>query len=271
MEWMRFPGVGLLLAAGLLAMPAGARAADPPRTVAICDDENEWPPYSYYQRTDGKKTPQLAGFAVDVVHYIFSRHDIRYTIDLIPWTRCMAVASLGKEYAMVLNLSYNAERKRRFLLSRPYYATTSYYYYSRRNYPNGLAIRGLADLKKYRVCGVQGYNYEGYGMAAGEVDQGARSFSALISKVKLGRCSLFVEKNEIMNGYAAIGKDYLADPDIRRAPIPGMQPDLFYLGISRRAPQAGQLRALIDAELQHMEASGKLDELMKKAGSAASR
>jgi polar amino acid transport system substrate-binding protein len=252
----------------LFAAPLAALALDAPHrplAIAICDDENEWPPYSYYQRIDGKKTPNLAGFAIDVVHYIFSRHDVRYTIDLIPWTRCMAVASLGKEYGMVLNLSYNAERNKRFLLSRPYYATTSYYYYSRRNHPKGLAIHKLADLKQYRVCGIQGYNYEGYGMAAGEVDQGARSFPALISKVKLGRCSLFVEKNEIMNGYSAIGKNYLADRELGRAPIPGMKPDLFYLGISRRAARAAELRRLIDAELQRMEASGKLNELLKKS------
>lgn len=268
MKQFRIPGSRWALLAGLFAAPQAALAFDaphPPLSIAICDDENEWPPYSYYERIDGKKTPNLTGFSIDVVHYIFSRHNVNYTIDLIPWTRCMAVASLGKEYGMVLNLSYNAERNRRFLLSRPYYATTSYYYYSRRNFPKGLAIRGLADLKKHRFCGVQGYNYEGYGMAPGEVDQGARSFPALISKVKLGRCSFFVEKNEIMNGYAAIGKDYLADPDIVRAPIPGMKPDLFYFGISRHAEQAVQLRALIDAELQRMDASGKLDELLKKA------
>jgi polar amino acid transport system substrate-binding protein len=246
MKRLRLPVAAGTLLAGLLTAPQAALALDaphPPLTIAICDDENEWPPYSYYQRIDGVKTSHLVGFAVDVVHYIFSRHDVNYTIDLIPWSRCMAVASLGKEYGMVLNLSYNAERKRRFLLSRPYYATTSYYYYSRRNYPKGLAIHALADLKKYRVCGIQGYNYEGYGMASGEVDQGARSFPALISKVKLGRCSLFVEKNEIMNGYAVIGKNYLADPDIGRAPIPGVKPDFFILafpGVPRRQKNYGR-------------------------------
>ena len=270
MKRLRIPGLAWALLACLSTAPHLALAFDaprPPLTVAICDDDNEWPPYSYFQRIDGKKTSDLAGYSIDVVHHIFSRHGIHYTIDLIPWTRCMAVASLGKQYGMVLNLSYNAERKRRFLLSRPYYATTSYYYYSRRNYPKGLAIHRLADLKKYRVCGLQGYNYEGYGLGAGEVDQGARSFPVLISKMKLGRCSLFMEKNEIMHGYATIGKDYLSDPDIGRAPIPGMKRDPFYFGISRRAPQAKELQALIDVELRHMEASGKLDELLKKASS----
>jgi polar amino acid transport system substrate-binding protein len=274
MPQTRSSSVLRLLHACLLAAPLAAQAADalPARlSIAICDDENEWPPYSYFQRAGGKKTGQLTGFAVDVIHDIFTRRSVDYSIELIPWPRCMAVATIGKQYGMVLNLSYNDERARSFLFSRPYYATTSYYYYSRRNHPTGLAIASIADIKKYRVCGVQGYNYEGYGMAAGEVDQGAKNFPALISKVQLGRCALFLEKDEVMTAYAAIGKDYLADPDIGKAPIPGMKRDLFYFGVSKRFPRAEDIRQLIDEELQQMEANGKLGEFWKKASSAASK
>lgn len=267
---LRLLPAGLLavLPAAVLAAPIGGQAAGAVSerlSIAICDDENEWPPYSYFKRVDGQKTPQLAGYAVAVIHEIFTRRAVEYRIDMIPWPRCMAVATLGKQYGMVLNLSYNEERTRSFLLSRPYYATTSYYYYSRRNHPHGLAIASVADVRKYRVCGVQGYNYEGYGLAAGEVDQGAKNFPALISKMQLGRCALFLEKGEVMAGYAAIGKDYLADPDIGKAPIPGMKPDQFYFGISKRFARAEEIRMLINEELQLMEANGKLAELWRKA------
>ncbi len=263
----------LWLALCLCATHGGATAAVAPSTlsVAICDDENEWPPYSYYERVDGKKTAHVVGFAVDVIHDIFNRNGVDYSIDLIPWSRCLAVSSLGRDYAMVFNLSYNSERAKTFLLSRPYYATTSYYYYSRRQHPRGLAINSLADLKKYRVCGVQGYNYNGYGLSPGEVDQGARSFTALISKMQLGRCALFLEKDEVMTGYAAIGKNYLADPDIGKAPIPGMKPDLFYFGVSKRYAHAEEIHAMIDAALLKMESSGKLAELWRKASAGAAK
>ena len=258
-----FCGLALCLPAAHAKAPDTAPHAA--MSIAICDDGNEWPPYSYYQRIDGKKTATVTGFAVAVIGDIFSRHAVHYTIDLIPWPRCVAVATIGSEYGMVLNMSYNVERTRSFLFSRPYYATTSYYYYSRRNYPKGLPIGAAADLGKYKVCGVQGYNYEGYGLAAGEVDQGAKDFSALINKVKLGRCALFLEKDEVMMAYAAIGKNYLADPDIAKAPIPGMKPDLFYFGISKRYAHADEVLALIDGELQQMEANGRLAELWRKA------
>lgn len=261
------------LALCLLAARADAQAAVPHSgiSIAICDDENEWPPYSYYQRIDGKKSATITGFAANVIKDIFSRRGVDYTIDLIPWPRCLAVSTLGKDYGMVLNMSYNAERAKSFYFSRPYYATTSYYYYSRRNHPEGLAIASVADIRKYRVCGVQGYNYDGYGLAPGEVDQGAKNFTALITKVKLGRCALFLEKDEVMTGYAAIGKNYLADPDIGKAPIPGMKPDLFYFGVSKRFAHGEELDALIDEELLHMEASGRLVELWRKASSVVAK
>ena len=240
-------------------------------SIAICDDENEWPPYSYYQRVNGKKTENLTGYAVAVIHDIFSRHGVDYTIDLIPWPRCVAVTTLGKEFGMVLNMSYNVERTKSFLFSRPYYATTAYYYYSRHNYPKGLPISTAADIKKYRVCGVQGYNYEGYGLAPGDVDQGAKNFSALISKVKLGRCALFLEKDEVMTAYAAIGKNYLADPDIGKAPVPGMKPNLFYYGISKRYAHADEVLAIIDDELLQMEQNGRLAELWRKASTISAK
>ncbi len=204
-----------------------------------------------------------------VIGEIFARHGVTHTIDLIPWPRCMAVTMMGKQYAMVLNLSFNPEREQAFLFSRPYYATTAYYYYSKRNHPHGLNIKVPADIRKYRVCGVQGYNYDGYGMQPGEVDQGAKNFPALISKTQLGRCALFLEKDEVMMAYAAIGKSYLADPDIGKAPIPGMKPSLFYFGISKNFERAEELRGLIDESLLYFEGNGRLGELWRKASSAA--
>ena len=245
--------------------PAANTRVAPQSPIAICEDENEWPPYSYFQREKGNKTGKVVGYAVDVIDEIFSRNRLQYHIDMIPWTRCMAVAAMGKTYQLALNFSYNPERHKSFLFSRAYYATTTYYYYSKRTYPQGLPIASPADLKKQRVCGLAGYNYKGYGLSASEVDQGAKDFPSLIAKLHLGRCALFLEKDEVMTGYGAIGKDYLADADIGKAPVPGMRSGLFYFGISRNFPGAEALKTIIDDELLRMEESGRLRELWNKA------
>ena len=255
------------LACLLLATSSHAETATLLGKVAICEDGSEWPPYTYFERRDGKKTERIIGFAVDVIQDIFSRNGLLYSLELIPWARCQAEVKLGKNYQMALNLSYSEERNRNYLLTRPYYQTTNYYFYSRRQYPNGLAIHSVADLKSYAVCGLLGYNYTGYGLKAGEVDQQARDFPAVIAKLHNRRCDLFVEKLEIMTGFLAIGEPFLQDKDLGRAAIPGMEHAPFHMAISPAMPQAMALRKLLDEELLKMESSGKLKALWQKYAS----
>jgi polar amino acid transport system substrate-binding protein len=252
------------LALACLAGTASSYAHEPVKSIAICEDENEWPPYSYFERVKGARTRNVVGFGVDVVGEIFRKHGISFTIDMIPWQRCLAVARMGKQFQLTMNMSYSDERARDFLYSRPYYRTTNYYFYSRRHHPDGLKVASQADLHKFRACGIRGYNYTGYGFKPGEVDQGAGDFTALIAKLHLNRCALFVEKREIMYGYEAIGRDYLSDPDIGMAPIPGMQPAQFHFGVSRGYPQAKALLDLLNEELKHMEDNGRLKEIGQK-------
>jgi hypothetical protein len=73
-----------------------------------------------------------------------------------------------------------------------------------------------------------------------------------------------VEKREIMFGYGAIGRDYLADPDIGMAPIPGMQPTLFHFGVARAYQQAPDLLKLLNDELKLMEENGRLHAIGQK-------
>jgi polar amino acid transport system substrate-binding protein len=254
----------VLLAHALPASAAAVQAGALAGPISICEDENEWPPISYFARSEGRKTDRLTGFAVDVIGDILSRHDLAYRIDMIPWARCLSVAKLGERYQMMLNLSASPERQDAFLFSRPYYKMASYYYYSRTEHPDGLPIAALADLKKYRICGVRGYNYGAYGLSKGEVDDGAKDFAAVIAKLHAGRCTLFVEHDDVMKGYALIGKDFLADPDLGKAPVPGKAPGGFRFGISRKFAQSATLKQLIDDELVRMEENGRLRELWSK-------
>lgn len=254
-----------LIACWSNAVFAAGQAQSPlSHTVAICDDENELPPFSYFLRVGRVKTATLGGFAVAVIREIFTRRGVAYRIDMKPWTRCQALVTLGHQYGMLMNFTYSDEREKTFLFSRPFYYMNSYYYYAKERYPDGLDINSAADLRNHRVCGISGHNYRVYGLAPGEVDQGARNVETVLAKVKLGRCTLFVEKDEIMTGYAMIGKPVLADPAIAKAPVP-MPASPFYFAISKQQPRAEALRQLIDEELLMMESSGRLAELWRLA------
>jgi len=265
---LRRLAIGCALAVACL--PLGAEEPRAPQTplrgmtVKICEDAGEWPPYTYFERVGGKPTARVRGFAIDVIDAIFGKAGVSYSVDLLPWVRCQKEIEQGAPYHMALNASYNESRAKTYLLSRAYYRTTNYYFYSRRQHPDGLAIASLADLPKYRVCGLFGYNYETYGLKPGMVDQGARDFPALIAKLHAGRCDLFLEKYEVMAGFSAIGQPFLADRDLAGKSVPGMAPTEFYMMVSRRGEHADQLIRLINDGIAELEASRQLERMLKK-------
>lgn len=237
-------------------------------SISICDDENEWPPYIFFERTAGRKGDKLIGFSIDVIDEILSRQQIHYTVTMLPWARCMFEVNNGNKYQMVLDFTTSPERETNYWISQAYYTTNTYYYYSRKKYPQGLSIKAMVDLKKYRICGIHGYNinfagYEGF-FKPSEIDQGAKNFDALTAKIHLQRCDVFLEQYQAMQGYALIGKPFLDDPELGREPMPGLTPSPFHFAISRQYIHGEKLLALIDQELKHMESTGRLKELWKK-------
>lgn len=237
-------------------------------SISICDDENEWPPYIFFERSGGQKGDKVVGFSIDVLNDIFSRHQIRYGITMLPWARCLLEVSKGSKFQMVLDLSTSPEREIDYWISQAYYTSNTYYYFSRKKYPQGLSIKAMVDLKKYRVCGIHGYNvnYAGYlgFFKPGEIDQGTKTFEALIEKIHLQRCDVFLEQYQAMQGYALIGKPFLDDPALGREPMPGLLPSPFHFAISRQFVHGENLMKLIDQELKRMENNGRLKELWKK-------
>ena len=233
--------------------------------INICDDGAEWPPYTYYKRSIiGEKLDHVIGFSVDIIHEIFDKNGIAFSVQLIPWARCQKNVHFGKDYQMALNVSYNKERAEKYIFSKAYYTTSSYYFYSKKNNPNGLQINHVDDLKKYKVCGVLGYNYETYGFPSGSIDQGAKGFNALIAMIHYQRCTLFIEKYEILAGFKAIGDDYLADKDLGYHNIPGVESTSFYMIISKNYQYGKALKDLIDNGIDELKLSGKLDQILKK-------
>jgi polar amino acid transport system substrate-binding protein len=257
------PTTRSLLLAVALSLPGIAWAALGDQPLAICDDINEWPPYLYEQRDQGAKTGKLVGYAMDVIDEILTAHHIPYKVTLLPWARCLANVSSGKS-AMALNAVRNAGREQAFLLTTSYYAVRNFYFYSRKHFPQGLPINGVEDVRRYKVCGILNYDHSNMGFKPGEVDQGSKTYDALITKLHLGRCTLFISQYEAMVGYALIGQNYFTDPDLGYAQIPGYRMAAFAMAISRAIPEGEALRELINHEIAVMHASGRLDAIWKK-------
>jgi polar amino acid transport system substrate-binding protein len=91
-----------LLAAAMFLLVAAPCRAVLPAVINVCDDSAEWPPYTYFERSNGTRTNVLTGFSVEYLRRVMDHAHLRFTIDLIPWQRCMAEVQEG-QYAMLLN------------------------------------------------------------------------------------------------------------------------------------------------------------------------
>ena len=245
-------------------IPAITMALNIKTPLKICDDGSEWPPYTHFERVNGKKTNKIIGFSVEVISTILKAEGLQHEIELPPWSRCLKSIREGNDFVMALNASYSEERRRSYWMTNPYYSTTNYYFYSKATYPEGLNVKKKADLLNYKICGMHGYNYSTYGVAKNQIDQQAHDFTQLINKLHRKRCDLFLEKYEILVGFSAIGKNYLSDSNLGSAVVPEMKSTPFYMLISKKVSYGKELKELINRGVERMKRNGKMEELMKK-------
>ncbi len=216
------------------------------------------------------------GYSVDVIREIFSKHGIKFTLEIIPWTRCMANVEEGDPYLMFLNGGYNPERWQNYYMTQIYYATQYSYFWSKKQHPNGLDISSdyvtaLNEMvHKYQMGTIFGYGmgvFKTEGIDMSSVDDGTKDYKALVSKLDDGRIDVFTEGREIAAGLYQVGRlqhNILEDPDIGYAPFPGAKPRGYHMMISKKHPVGLKLRGLIDQELTLMDATGRLDEILRK-------
>lgn len=231
--------------------------------VRTCGDGAGWPPYTYFKRVDGEKTKEIMGYDVDVLNAIGAKHGITFTVSMPPWKRCLQQTQKGKRFQIALSASYSQERDKTYLMTRRYYTTTAHYFYSKKTYPDGLILTNREAFIKYKLCGLYGYNYEGFGISNDQLDQGAMTLPAVIKKTHQGRCDLFFERYEILAGFSTIGEKYL-DETLGHAPVPGKIADDFYMLISRKYEHRQNLKKILDAGFIELERTDQLRQILAK-------
>jgi polar amino acid transport system substrate-binding protein len=245
-----------------LLFAVSVNAIELPKEIQICDNGNEWPPYTFYKRVDGRVTSELTGFSVEYIQTILKRAGLKPAITMLPWLRCQSMVTIGK-YLMLLNASENAERARDYLVSKPYYAVQGIYIYSTtRPKPR---IQTARDLLLRHTCGQMGYNYVNFGIRNEEIDSGTTTLPMTLEKLKFGNCDVVLARKEIAAGHIWInGIDYTNDKNFGWGILEGMKPSQFHMMVSRQTPYAQQLIELIDNGIDDMTASGEAKKLEKK-------
>lgn len=247
----------------LLFLVASSAAIAQP--VRICNDEAEWPPYTYYPRVDGKPDKsRLTGAVVELLDEIFKINEMEYSMKLLPWKRCLnEVYRFGKnrKYEVFTDGSFSVERTEKYYLSTLIYSTHQGVFYSKKKYPNGVPMQKSSDLNLFTLCGVHGYNYDTYGLAKEKkIDTGAKTLRHALTKISKLRCDLLPNSLEPVYGGVAVGK-YTIPADIASMPIPGMDPTTFHIFVSKSSPRAYELLTKINQAiliLQHNGVSKKI-------------
>lgn len=230
--------------------------------IRICSDgdyNDEFPPFAFFKRQDGRATSETTGYSVDFVKEILSARHIVSTVDLIPWNRCLAEVEQGN-YAILLDAANDAGRQKKYLVSRPYYTLQDVFFYLKSR-PIG-KVESASDLRRLRVCGQSGYTYTNWGLLDREIDTGARTLEQALQKLRLGRCDVVLTRLETAVNYRfTSGADRLRIEEFGWQKMPGMAPLPFHMMVSRKLPYSRTLIGILNDGIDRMFRSGEARKL----------
>ena len=247
----------IVLALSLLALHAVPARAAPDKGLSACADPPSWT----FWVTDeaGNKTRSPGTFSLDMLEAAAAQMGLKVRFIIEPWSRCMRAVEAG-EIDFALGAYYSEERARRFAYSVAYSRATPQVFYLR-SHP--VQINAAADLHRYRGCGLLGSSYEHYGLQAKELDLGVNTYDKMIGKLKIGRCDFFVEELEVVAGYKYVDMDYLANPELMHAPVPGVTAPAAHLIAGLNTPGAA-LMPQLDQALLELVRSGQAAKLWRR-------
>ncbi len=234
------------------------------KTVIFCVEDGEWPPFNFTKRVNEQKTSVTLGYDIDVIEMIFSEYGIKAEFVILPWKRCLLRTQKGV-YQAVPSASNSPQRAKDYLMTEAYYTMTPSYFYLKEKYPDGLTINNASELKKQgKICGRHGYNYVNFGLKNNDVCMGSKTYQSLVDMTLKGRCDIFLARYEAFLGLSFIGQDFISDRRFGHAPIPNVEPEKFYIMISRNFKYAHELKTILDSGILKLKDSGKLQEALKK-------
>jgi polar amino acid transport system substrate-binding protein len=172
------------------------------KTYRACSDSAGWPPYSYQDPKDPKKA---IGSTVEFLKDIAAKEGLDLKVELLEWESCTLKVKKGDYFQIMLDASDNERRSRDYLKTQPLYELEQRFFYSKARYPMGPGISKQVDAKKFRICGIKGYNFGVYDFKSSLVDQGVTTAKALFNKLRKNRCDLAIAYSPIMKNLEKIG------------------------------------------------------------------
>jgi polar amino acid transport system substrate-binding protein len=198
-------------------------------------------------------------FFTYLIKTTFSRIGIKATFIVnYPFKRCLNEVE-NRRIDFVMGAYFDAERAKVFDYSSHYYTLTPQLFYLA-NRP--VQIEQLADLKKYRGCGIYGSSYAHYGLRPEDLDLGP-GYTSMFNKLHANRCDYFVEELEVIQTLDAAGRNYLNDTSITHTDVPGAVAPSRYL-VTAKNSKASAILGKFNKALEDVINSAEAREIWKK-------
>ncbi|WP_165773586.1 substrate-binding periplasmic protein [Zooshikella ganghwensis] len=235
--------------------------------VKICDDEIEFPPYTFFERdSQGTKT-NLVGVTHDLLKEIFNHIDLTYKVDLVPWKRCIFEVEkydTRKTYEMFSTGSYFLKRASKYYATAAYGVVNQGIFYSTQQHPDGINVNSIKDLQQFtQVCGVLGYSYRAYKLTDESKFMRAPSIVAGLKMLGSNRCQIMPLGIEVAQGVQLI-EQYRIPKTIKVIRINAIKPTTFHLYISKSSPRAFEIYTKVNQQLVRMIHTGEVDKIHQK-------
>lgn len=254
----------ILLLLLLLAAAVGTSAAAHRPSMPVCEDANEWPPYTHYRRTSGQRSEQVTGFSVELLRLIAQRRGFSVQVHMLPWKRCVEAVRSG-EMLGFLNAIRTPDRDRDFWVSPEIYETRLILLGLRSRFPQGLDLPGQDALKPLRVGGLHGYSYSQLDAIAPETLVRAPNYPSMLKMLRNDRVDVVLINEGVLQGLLTLEQlppDW--DHGLVHGTLADRQPSRFHMMFSRKHPDGERLHAWVSAELPLLERSGELAKLREQ-------
>ncbi|WP_163836106.1 substrate-binding periplasmic protein [Spartinivicinus ruber] len=186
-----------------------------------------------------------------------------YEIKYLAWSRVhYQISRFGKNNVceMTWDASYKDERAKYSYYTVPLYRLNQGIFFSRNTYERIPHIK-IADLNKYSICGILGYNYANFNVLKIRRVYKAKQVLNMLDK---GRCDFFPSEIEPIMGRSLIENNFLP-PSIGYIVFDKFY-KTYYGIISKQSPRSLQLLVKINQELIRFREQGVAKKIFIKYG-----
>jgi len=221
----------------------------------------DYPPFKY------KKDGKAVGSDTEIIEQVLVRMGYHPKMQLLPWKRAIHGVKEGL-YTAYFTLTINPEREKVLYFTDPI-STWSDVFYKRK--ADKISWETMEDLSQYRVSASEGYNYPSLFKEAVKAKTfkvqfvvGKRPELQQLGKLVFGRVDLFICEVSVCQYYIRTNAPEFKTLDFIDRPIGVVRTS--QLGISKKWPNAEQLKNQFNAELAKFVAEGRRKEIFKKYG-----